>query len=146
MWCVPEVNEAYLGQMEDLLKLYEKPHNPQEPVVCLDEKPVPLHADVRPLVAAQPGQPAKRDGEYKRQPVPRGRAAGRTAFHLADPESIWAAVRQDDGTPSPAISFGSHNSFSGRQLEHALAKDPDRSFRPGARCRTVAPAWRPPNS
>jgi hypothetical protein len=67
MWCVPEVNEAYLCHMEDLLKLYEKPYIPQEPVVCLDEKPVPLHADVRPPVAAQPGQPAKRDGEYQRR-------------------------------------------------------------------------------
>ena len=66
MWCVPEVNEAYIRQMEDLLELYEKPHNPQEPVVCLDEKPVPLHADVRAPAAAQPGQPAKQDSEYKR--------------------------------------------------------------------------------
>ena len=66
MWCVPEVDEAYLEHMEDLLKLYQKPHNPQEPVVCLDEKPVHLHAEVRPPIAAQPGQPAKRDGEYKR--------------------------------------------------------------------------------
>jgi hypothetical protein len=66
MWCVPEVDEAYLRQMENLLKLYEKPYIPQEPVVCLDEKPVPLHAEVRPPIAAQPGQPAKRDGEYKR--------------------------------------------------------------------------------
>jgi hypothetical protein len=66
MWCVPEVDEAYLRQMENLLKLYEKPYIPQEPVVCLDEKPVPLHAEVRPPMAAQPGQPAKRDGEYKR--------------------------------------------------------------------------------
>jgi hypothetical protein len=66
MWCVPEVDEACLRQMENLLKLYEKPYIPQEPVVCLDEKPVPLHAEVRPPLAAQPGQPAKRDGEYKR--------------------------------------------------------------------------------
>ena len=59
-----DVND--IRQMDELLKLYEKPHNPQEPVVCLDEKPVPMHADVRPPAAAQPGQPAKRDGEYKR--------------------------------------------------------------------------------
>ena len=39
MWCVSEVDEAYLRQMENLRKLYEKPNIPQEPVVCLDEKP-----------------------------------------------------------------------------------------------------------
>jgi hypothetical protein len=66
MWCVPTLDEAYVRRMEELLALYEKPRNPQEPVVCLDEKPVPLHADARPPIAARPNQPAKQDGEYKR--------------------------------------------------------------------------------
>jgi hypothetical protein len=66
MWCVAEVNDAYLERMEDVLKLYEKSYNPQEPVVCLDEKPVVLHRDLRPPIQAQPKQPTKRDYEYKR--------------------------------------------------------------------------------
>jgi hypothetical protein len=33
--------------MEDVLALYEKPYNPHEPVVCLDENPVVLRAEVR---------------------------------------------------------------------------------------------------
>jgi hypothetical protein len=37
-----------------------------EPVVCLDEKPVPLQADVRPPSPAKPGKPAKQDNEYER--------------------------------------------------------------------------------
>ncbi len=53
--------------MEDLLELYERPHNPQEPVVCLDEKPVSLHREVRMPEAARPGVVAKRDSEYKRK-------------------------------------------------------------------------------
>jgi len=40
--------------------------DPQEPVVCLDEKPVTLHADVRPTSPAQPGREARRDNEYER--------------------------------------------------------------------------------
>ena len=52
--------------MEDLLEMYEKPRNRQEPVVCLDEKPVSLHADVRAPLPPQPGQIAKRDNEYQR--------------------------------------------------------------------------------
>ena len=30
--------------MEDVLDLYEEPYDPQYPTVCLDEKPVVLHA------------------------------------------------------------------------------------------------------
>jgi len=52
--------------MEDVLKTYEQPYDLQEPVVCLDEKPVTLHADVRPTSLAQPGREARRDNEYKR--------------------------------------------------------------------------------
>jgi DDE superfamily endonuclease len=53
--------------MEDVLELYERPHNPQEPVVCLDEKPVSLHGEVRAPQAVRPGVIAKRDSEYKRK-------------------------------------------------------------------------------
>jgi hypothetical protein len=52
--------------MEDVLAVYEKPYTAKEPVVCLDEKPVSLHAEVRPVRPARPGHIAKRDSEYKR--------------------------------------------------------------------------------
>ena len=67
MWCLPEIDAAYLARMEDVLELYERPHNPQEPVVCLDEKPVVLHGEVREPQPARPGVVAKRDSEYKRK-------------------------------------------------------------------------------
>jgi len=66
MWCVAELDEEYIAKMEDVLKTYEKPYDPQEPVVCLDEKPVTLHADVRVPQPAKPGREARRDNEYKR--------------------------------------------------------------------------------
>ena len=66
MWCVAELDEEYIARMEDVLKIYKRPYNPMEPVVCLDEKPVSLHAEVRPPQAAAPGRIAKRDSEYKR--------------------------------------------------------------------------------
>jgi hypothetical protein len=66
MWCVAELDEDYITKMEDVLALYEKPYRSAEPVLCLDEKPVSLHADVRPCRALQPGHIAKRDNEYKR--------------------------------------------------------------------------------
>jgi len=63
---VAVLDEEYIRKLEDVLELYERPYNPSEPVVCLDEKAVTLHADVRPARPAVPGQVAKRDSEYRR--------------------------------------------------------------------------------
>ncbi len=52
--------------MEDVLAIYERPYDPQQPVICLDEKPVTLHADVRPATPAAPGREARLDNEYRR--------------------------------------------------------------------------------
>ena len=67
MWCVAELNEDYIAKMEDVLETYEQPYDPKQPVVCLDEKPVTLHADVRPASPAAPGREARRDNEYERR-------------------------------------------------------------------------------
>jgi DDE superfamily endonuclease len=66
MWNVPELTEQYVERMEDVLETYERPLDPAEPVVCLDEKPITLHAEVRPALPAEPGREARRDSEYKR--------------------------------------------------------------------------------
>jgi hypothetical protein len=67
MWCVAELDDEYIAKMEDVLETYEKPYDSAEPVVCLDEKPVTLHADVRPTSPAEPGREARRDNEYERR-------------------------------------------------------------------------------
>ena len=56
----------YIERMEDVLALYEKPYDAAEPVVCLDEKPVSLHKEVRPPRPAAPGHTTQRDNEYQR--------------------------------------------------------------------------------
>ena len=66
MWCVEELDREYIAKMEDVLETYEKPLDATEPVVCIDEKPVSLHDDVRPGVPAAPGVIAKQDNEYER--------------------------------------------------------------------------------
>ena len=66
MWCVAELDEEYIRRMEDVLKLYEKPLSEEDPVVCIDEKPVVLHQDTRVPSPARPGKLARRDYEYKR--------------------------------------------------------------------------------
>jgi len=72
MWCVPKLDSDYISRMEDVLDVLEKPTDPFEPVVALDERPVPLRSDVRPTQGAVPGKPARRDSEYKRQGVANG--------------------------------------------------------------------------
>lgn len=66
MWCVADLDSQYIEKMEEVLAVYEKSYNPAEPVVCLDEKPVSLHADLRPSRPMAPGRITKRDNEYKR--------------------------------------------------------------------------------
>jgi DDE superfamily endonuclease len=52
--------------MEDVLVLYEMPYDERYPTVCLDEKPVVLHAEVREGLPPAPGQVERRDDEYER--------------------------------------------------------------------------------
>ena len=66
MWCLATLDAEYLARMEDILALYERPLDPTQPVVCLDEKPVALHADVRVPRPARLGRVAQRDNEYRR--------------------------------------------------------------------------------
>ena len=61
-----QLDEAYLERLEDVLKVYERPLTAKQPVVCLDEKPVVLHADTRPSAPIGPGRVARRDYEYRR--------------------------------------------------------------------------------
>ena len=66
MWCVADLDSPYIEKMEEVLAVYEKPYDSAEPVVCLDEKPVSLHADLRPSRPLAAGRIAQRDNEYER--------------------------------------------------------------------------------
>lgn len=66
MWCVAELDDEYIEKMEDVLALYERPRDPERPVVCLDERPIPLRGDTRVRRPARPGRPARYDYEYVR--------------------------------------------------------------------------------
>lgn len=52
--------------MEDVLNQHEKPLDPVEPVIGLDEQPYQLLDDTRPSQRAAPGKTAKQDYEYRR--------------------------------------------------------------------------------
>ena len=40
------MNAAFVARMEDVLAVYERPHDPLFPVVCFDERPCVLHSSV----------------------------------------------------------------------------------------------------
>jgi hypothetical protein len=63
---VPKLTAEFRERMEDVLELYERPYDPAEPVVCLDEKPMQLLDDTRPSTPVAPGHIAKQDYEYRR--------------------------------------------------------------------------------
>lgn len=52
--------------MEDVLEVYQRPHDPARPMVCLDETSKQLIKQTRVPIAAKPGQPARIDYEYER--------------------------------------------------------------------------------
>jgi hypothetical protein len=66
MWCVPKIDAEYVARMEDVLDLYTHPPAAGTAVVCVDESPRQLIAEVRPTTPVAPGRPARQDYEYRR--------------------------------------------------------------------------------
>ena len=66
MWCIPKITPEFTERMEDVLALYALPHNPQKPVLCLDEKSKQLLSDAREAKPCAPGKPRRVDYEYVR--------------------------------------------------------------------------------
>lgn len=52
--------------MEDVLEVYQRPYNPEYPVVCMDESPKQLIGEVHPPIPIKPGSVEKVDAEYVR--------------------------------------------------------------------------------
>lgn len=63
---MPKIDRQFVDQMEDVLRLYARPFNPSEPVVCLDERPVQLLDPARPEMPMTPGRVRRTDYEYVR--------------------------------------------------------------------------------
>jgi len=62
----PKHNARFVWRMEEVLDLYEEPYDPKRPVVCFDERPCQLLAEVREPLPRAPGLPERRDHEYER--------------------------------------------------------------------------------
>ncbi len=55
--------------MEDILDVYQRPYDPLQPLVCMDEMSKPLIDETRVPLPIMPGQPEKYDYEYERKGV-----------------------------------------------------------------------------
>jgi DDE superfamily endonuclease len=75
--------------MEDILEVYQRPYDPQRPLVCLDETSKQLIAETRVPIAAKPGQPGRHDYEYRRN----GTA---NLFMMFAPLEGWRHVKVTD--------------------------------------------------
>jgi DDE superfamily endonuclease len=63
----PEQDAAFVWRMEAVLDLYEEPYDPKRPVVCFDERPCQLLAEVRDPLPMEPGKAKRFDSEYERK-------------------------------------------------------------------------------
>jgi hypothetical protein len=63
----PRKSAPFVWRMEEILDLYEEPHDPLLPVVCFDERPCQLLAEVREPLPGGSGRPERRDHEYERR-------------------------------------------------------------------------------
>jgi DDE superfamily endonuclease len=75
--------------MEDILEVYQRPYDPENPLVCLDETSKQLIAETRVPIVAKPGQPARHDYEYRRN----GTA---NLFMMFAPLEGWRHVKVTD--------------------------------------------------
>lgn len=89
-WCIPpKENEDFIAHMEDILDVYEKPYDPEIPVICMDEKPYQMLDDPLEPLPVRPGDIKKTDSEYIRKGTC-------SIFILVEPLSGWryASVRE----------------------------------------------------
>lgn len=81
----PKGSARFVWRMEEVLDLYEEPYDEKRPVVCFDERPCQLLAEVREPLPLGAGRPQRRDHEYQR----RGTAHLFVAF---EPLTGWRGV------------------------------------------------------
>src|SRR5277367_2977994 len=75
--------------MEDVLEVYQRPHDPQRPLVCLDETSKQLIIETRAPIPAKPGRKARHDYEYERNGVA-------NLFMVFAPLEGWRLVKVTD--------------------------------------------------
>jgi len=98
MWCIPQADAHFVAAMENVLELYQRPYNSQEPVMCFDETSKQLIAETRFPLPGQPGQPLRYDYEYARQGT-------RNLFMFFEPLANWRHVEVTERRTQQDFAF-----------------------------------------
>ncbi len=85
----PEASAAFVAAMEDVLDVYQRSHDPQRPLVCLDETSKQMIKETRTPIPAAPGRKARHDYEYERNGVA-------NLFMMFAPLEGWRHVKVTD--------------------------------------------------
>ena len=85
----PDASATFVANMEDVLEVYQRPHNPQRPLVCLDETSKQLIVETRAPIPAKQGRKARHDYEYQRNGVA-------NLFMVFAPLEGWRHVKVSD--------------------------------------------------
>src|SRR4249920_1704930 len=75
--------------MEDVLEVYQRPRDPERPVVCLDETSKQMIVETRAPIPAKSGRKARHDYEYERNGVT-------NLFMMFAPLEGWRHVKVTD--------------------------------------------------
>jgi len=81
----PEHNAEFVAAMEQVLEVYEMPHDPEVPVVAMDEQPVQLLKEIRRPIPARRCHAKRVDYEYERAGVA-------SVFMFTSPLERWRRV------------------------------------------------------
>jgi hypothetical protein len=66
-WVIPpEADAEFVANMEEVLEVYERPYDPDYPVLCMDEQPVQLLKETRVPIKATMNHARRVDYEYER--------------------------------------------------------------------------------
>lgn len=85
-WVIPpEADAEFAAGMEDVLEIYEKPYDPQCPVICMDEQPIQLLKETRTPIPATKNHAKRIDYEYER-------AGTCNIFMFTEPLAGWREV------------------------------------------------------
>ena len=85
-WVIPpEADAEFVASMEEVLETYEKPYDPNCPVVCMDEQPVQLLMETRTPIPATATHGKRVDYEYER-------AGTANIFMFTEPLAGWREV------------------------------------------------------
>lgn len=96
MWCIANLDAAFIARMEHILDLYAEPANQNRPIINFDEAGKQLVAEVNEPKRAKPGNLAKEDYEYQRAGVA-------NIFMFFDRHRRWRKTKVTDN--KTAIDF-----------------------------------------